>query len=36
VAGKTLQASVDAVPQSRPLFRQRVDPFDTKDTRPER
>ena len=36
VAGKTLQASVDAVPQSRPLFRQRVDPFDTEDTSRER
>jgi len=36
VAGQTLQASVDAVDQSRPLFRQRVDPFDTKVTSPER
>jgi hypothetical protein len=36
VAGQTLQASVDAVPQSRPLFRQRVAPFATKGTSPER
>ena len=36
VAGQTLQASVDAMPQSRPLFRPRVDPFDTKGTSPER
>lgn len=34
IAGKTLQASVDAMPQSRPLFRQSVDPFDTKGTNP--
>jgi len=32
VAGQTLQASVDAIPESRPLFRQRVVPFDTRDT----
>mgnify|MGYP006313098613 CR=1 FL=1 len=32
IAGQTLQASVDAVPQSRPLFRPRVDPFDTRGT----
>jgi hypothetical protein len=36
IAVKTLQASVDAMPQSRPLFRQSVDPFDIKDTSPER
>jgi hypothetical protein len=31
VAGETLQASVDALPEPRPLFRRRADGFDIKD-----
>ena len=36
VARSALQASVDAVPPPRPLFRQRAENFGTKDTKPER
>ena len=36
VASETLQASVDAVPQLRPLFRQRADGSGTKATNRER
>ena len=36
VACETLQASVDAVPQARPLFRQRAGSSATRDTRPGR
>jgi hypothetical protein len=31
VASETLQASVDAIPQPRPLFRQRAASFDIRD-----
>jgi hypothetical protein len=36
VANETLQASVDAMPEPRPLFRQRADGFAIRDTNPER
>ncbi len=36
VASETLQASVDAVPQARPLFRRRADGSGTKATNRER
>lgn len=36
VAGETLQASVDAMTEPRPLFRQRAGDCDTRDTRPAR
>ena len=32
VASETLQASVDAMPEPRPLFRQRADSFAIRDT----